>query len=108
MYKTSGLGGRNYHSRNLSVDQHTDAESRGSRSERESWEDDECVRAGECFCNSQDITDFGTVKSSLPVVKHAAHNEQVAADNRADRLTLWMRNVERQCFFRLLNFCLFG
>lgn len=36
------------------------------------------------------------VKSSLPVVKHAVHNEQVAAENRADRLTLWMRNVERQ------------
>ncbi|KAE9394875.1 hypothetical protein BT96DRAFT_998101 [Gymnopus androsaceus JB14] len=80
MYKTSSLGGRNYHSRNLSVDQHTDAESRGSRSERESWEDEECVRA---------------VKSSLPVVKHAVHNEQVAADNRVDRLTLWMKNVEQ-------------
>ncbi|KIK69680.1 hypothetical protein GYMLUDRAFT_34080 [Collybiopsis luxurians FD-317 M1] len=77
---TSSLGGRNYHSRTLSVDQHTDAESRDSRSERESWEDEECVRA---------------VKSSLPVVKHAAHNEQVAADNRVDRLTLWMRNVEQ-------------
>ncbi|KAF9077511.1 hypothetical protein BDP27DRAFT_1282394 [Rhodocollybia butyracea] len=80
MYKTSSLRGRNYHSRNLSVDRHTDAESRGDHSERESWEDEECVRA---------------VKSSLPVVKHAVLNEQVAADNRADRLTLWMRNVEQ-------------
>ncbi|KAJ3878680.1 hypothetical protein F5051DRAFT_452132 [Lentinula edodes] len=80
MYKTSSLGGRSYHSRNLSVDQHTDAGSRDTHSERESWEEEECVRA---------------VKSSLPVVKHAVHNEQVAAENRADRLTLWMRNVEQ-------------
>ncbi|KAJ3731278.1 hypothetical protein DFJ43DRAFT_438028 [Lentinula guzmanii] len=80
MYKTSSLTGRSYHSRNLSVDQNTDAESRGTHSERESWEDEECVRA---------------VKSSLPVVKHAVHNEQVAAENRVDRMTLWMRNVEQ-------------
>ncbi|KAF5389193.1 hypothetical protein D9757_003418 [Collybiopsis confluens] len=77
---TSSLGGRAHYPRNLSVDLHTDVESKGSRSERESWEDEACVRA---------------VKSSLPVVKHAAHNEQVAADNRADRLTIWMRNVEQ-------------
>ncbi|KAJ3777497.1 CAMK/CAMKL/MARK protein kinase [Lentinula raphanica] len=80
MYKTSSLTGKSYHSRNLSVDQQTDAESRGTHSERESWEDEDCVRA---------------VKSSLPVVKHAVHNEQIAADNRVDRLTLWMRNVEQ-------------
>lgn len=34
-------------------------------------------------------------KSSLPVVRHAVHNERVAADNRMDRMAIWMRNVER-------------
>lgn len=36
------------------------------------------------------------VKSSLPVVRHAVHNERVAEDNRIDRMAIWMRNVERK------------
>ncbi|KAH8108678.1 hypothetical protein DFH11DRAFT_1066492 [Phellopilus nigrolimitatus] len=47
---------------------------------RESWENDSLIR---------------DAKSSLPVVRHALHNEQVAADNKYDRLSLWVRNVEQ-------------
>ncbi|KAJ8080316.1 hypothetical protein AAF712_015316 [Marasmius tenuissimus] len=72
-YKTSTIG-RNNASHDRSV------ESRVDHSERESWEDEDLFREA---------------KSSLPVVRHAIHNERVGADNQFDRLTLWMRNVER-------------
>jgi hypothetical protein len=39
---------------------------------------------------------FFLAKSSLPVVRHAVHNERVAADSRMDRMAIWMRNVERE------------
>ncbi|CAK5270445.1 unnamed protein product, partial [Mycena citricolor] len=55
-------------------------ESQHSSTRRESWEDEEFER---------------DVKSSLPVVRHALHNERVAEDNRMDRMAIWMRNVER-------------
>jgi serine/threonine-protein kinase GIN4 len=35
-----------------------------------------------------------TAKSSLPVVRHAVHNEQLAADNRLDRMQIWMNSIE--------------
>lgn len=38
-----------------------------------------------------------TAKSSLPVVRHALRAEQVAADNKVDRMSMWIRNVEREC-----------
>ncbi|CAK5284112.1 unnamed protein product, partial [Mycena citricolor] len=41
------------------------------------------------------LADWVSVKSSLPVVRHALHNERVAEDNRMDRMAIWMRNVER-------------
>nr|GAT42888.1 predicted protein [Mycena chlorophos] len=47
---------------------------------RESWEDELLEREA---------------KSSLPVVRHAVHNERVGADNQADRMAIWMRNVEQ-------------
>ncbi|GJJ13306.1 hypothetical protein Clacol_007558 [Clathrus columnatus] len=47
---------------------------------RESWENQSVIR---------------NVKSSLPTVRHAIRNEQLAADNRLDRMTIWIRNVER-------------
>lgn len=31
----------------------------------------------------------------MPTVRHAIRNEQLAADNRLDRMTIWIRNVER-------------
>ncbi|KAF8879081.1 hypothetical protein CPB84DRAFT_317690 [Gymnopilus junonius] len=33
--------------------------------------------------------------SPLPIIKNAAESEQVAADSRMDRMTIWMRNVEK-------------
>ncbi|KAG5653104.1 hypothetical protein H0H81_002251 [Sphagnurus paluster] len=33
--------------------------------------------------------------SGLPSVRQAAHDERVAADARMDRMTIWMRNVEK-------------
>ncbi|KIM43003.1 hypothetical protein M413DRAFT_393485 [Hebeloma cylindrosporum] len=33
--------------------------------------------------------------SPLPVIKNAAESERVAADSRMDRMTIWMRNVEK-------------
>ncbi|THV03038.1 kinase-like protein [Dendrothele bispora CBS 962.96] len=76
-YKSSSLRG---HGRQISVHQPDDMESRGDQTERESWEDEDVIRQA---------------KSSLPVARHAVHNERVAAENRVDRLTLWMRNVEQ-------------
>ncbi|KAF7364956.1 Protein kinase domain-containing protein [Mycena venus] len=71
---------RNVSSRTL-ADPQDDAVSRRSSSlRRESWEDEAFER---------------DAKSSLPVVRHAVHNERVAADNRMDRMAIWMRNVEQ-------------
>ncbi|KAF8132205.1 hypothetical protein K438DRAFT_1998613 [Mycena galopus ATCC 62051] len=71
---------RNVSSRTL-ADTPDDAASRRSPSlRRESWEDEAFER---------------DAKSSLPVVRHAVHNERVAADNRMDRMAIWMRNVEQ-------------
>ncbi|KAF9468652.1 kinase-like domain-containing protein [Collybia nuda] len=83
LYKTSALAqatGRLV-SHNLSPDVNEgDTESGRSQSERESWEDEVLL---------------DDAKSSLPVVRHAAHNERIAADARMDRMTIWMRNVEK-------------
>ena len=66
---------------------------------KESWEDESFVRDGmpnEQSCERRLTRLFyvHSVKSSLPVVKHAKHNEQIAADNKADRMSMWIRNVE--------------
>lgn len=39
---------------------------------------------------------FPAAKSSLPVVKHAIRTEQISADNKIDRMSMWVRNVERE------------
>ncbi|TFY76275.1 hypothetical protein EWM64_g7738, partial [Hericium alpestre] len=49
-------------------------------SARQSWEDDELIQQA---------------NSSLPVVRQAVRNERVGADNRADRMTIWIQNVEK-------------
>ncbi|KAJ7600903.1 hypothetical protein C8J56DRAFT_911575 [Mycena floridula] len=67
-------------SRQLSVDPQDDCASRQSHSERESWEDDALLREA---------------KSSLPVVRHAIQTERMAADNQINRMSIWMRNVEK-------------
>ncbi|KAI0338866.1 hypothetical protein BDW22DRAFT_1362161 [Trametopsis cervina] len=54
--------------------------SRQSVSDRASWEDENIIREA---------------KSSLPVVRHAVRNEQVAAANQLDRMTIWIKNVEQ-------------
>ncbi|KZT67233.1 hypothetical protein DAEQUDRAFT_729268 [Daedalea quercina L-15889] len=59
--------------------------SRTSISERESWEDDDLIRR-----ESDDAA-----KSSLPVVRHAVRNEDLAVANTLDRMTIWVRNVEK-------------
>ncbi|KAG6902526.1 hypothetical protein C0995_015344 [Termitomyces sp. Mi166 len=47
---------------------------------RESWEDDILLHSA---------------PSGLPSVRQAARDERIAADARMDRLTIWMRNVEK-------------
>ncbi|KAJ7451595.1 hypothetical protein FB451DRAFT_702631 [Mycena latifolia] len=83
-YKNTTLAqgaSRNVSSRTLSAELQDDTVSRRSPSlRRESWEDEALER---------------DAKSSLPVVRHAVHNERVAADNRMDRMAIWMRNVEQ-------------
>ncbi|KAJ6461646.1 hypothetical protein DFH09DRAFT_582339 [Mycena vulgaris] len=83
-YKNTALAqaaSRNVSSRTLSAELQDDTVSRRSPSlRRESWEDEALER---------------DAKSSLPVVRHAVHNERVAADNRNDRMAIWMRNVEQ-------------
>ncbi|KAJ7689156.1 hypothetical protein B0H17DRAFT_643200 [Mycena rosella] len=73
------VASRNVSSRTLSAEQEQ-LDDRSSVSRRESWEDEALER---------------DAKSSLPVVRHAVHNERVAADNRLDRMAIWMRNVEQ-------------
>lgn len=84
LYKTSAIAqltGRTTPAQALSVDAgEDDAQSRRSHSERESWEDEDLLR---------------DANSSLPVVRHAVHSERVAGDSRMDRMTIWMRNVEK-------------
>ncbi|KAH8082009.1 hypothetical protein BXZ70DRAFT_631704 [Cristinia sonorae] len=57
-----------------------DGESRRSVSDRASWENDALVREA---------------KSSLPVVRHAVRNEQLAQESQLDRMTIWIRSVEK-------------
>ncbi|KAJ7433039.1 hypothetical protein B0H11DRAFT_773977 [Mycena galericulata] len=83
-YKNTALAqaaSRNVSSRTLSAEVQDDSVSRRSPSlRRESWEDEALER---------------DAKSSLPVVRHAVHNERLAADNMQDRMAIWMRNVEQ-------------
>jgi hypothetical protein len=70
-----------------------------SQSIRESWEDEVLFREGMFWCDDSAHSSRlpSAAKSSLPVVRQAVHNERVGADNRADRMTIWMRNVESAC-----------
>lgn len=36
-------------------------------------------------------------KSSVPISRHPLHSDQIVADNKADRLSQWIRSVERKC-----------
>lgn len=88
---------RNVSSRTLAEPQ-DDTVSRCSPSpRRESWEDEALERDGTPYAvYLSPILPFFLAKSSLPVVRHALHNERVAADSRMDRMAIWMRNVERE------------
>ncbi|KLO07620.1 hypothetical protein SCHPADRAFT_859973 [Schizopora paradoxa] len=80
LYRSSTLGRSSRQSGRRSSARTEDDDPRLSSSQHESWEDDSFVR---------------NAKSSLPVVRHAMHNEQVAADNKVDRMSMWIRNVEQ-------------
>ncbi|KZT28346.1 hypothetical protein NEOLEDRAFT_916115 [Neolentinus lepideus HHB14362 ss-1] len=54
-------------------------EESGSTGSRESWEE-AVIRDANC---------------TLPAVREAFKNERVGADNQVDRMTIWMRNVEK-------------
>ena len=43
---------------------------------------------------------LATANSSLPVVQQAARNRRVGADNQADRMTIWLQNVESESSIR--------
>jgi len=49
---------------------------------------------------------YSTPVSPLPVIKNAAESERVAADSRMDRMTIWMRNVESECFLLFFASCM--
>ncbi|KAI0923171.1 hypothetical protein AcV7_005759 [Taiwanofungus camphoratus] len=75
LYKTSTLAlGRSAPALLSTEAADDDDESRMSMSERASWEDDTLIRK---------------------VVRHAVRNEDIAAANQLDRMTIWIRNVER-------------
>lgn len=82
-----------------------------SLSARASWEDEELVAKGESIylCHDAARTRLWltrgcdvVAKSSLPNVRHAVRTEQLAAENRLDRMTIWIQNVESElfCFIR--------
>ncbi len=86
-----------------------------SLSARASWEDEELVAKGESFYARHDAAHARLwltcgrdviAKSSLPTVRHAVRTEQLAAENRLDRMTIWIQNVE-STWFRLSNTLLF-
>ncbi|KAF8631694.1 hypothetical protein AX15_002243 [Amanita polypyramis BW_CC] len=77
-YKSSTLGRTT--PRTTSFDLLDDATRAEPPSERLSWEDEALVR---------------DANSSLPAVRHALHNERVGVDAKADRMSIWMRNVEK-------------
>ena len=114
LYKSSTLAlGRSNPALNASAGDAEDGESRRSVSQRASWEDDDLVREGTCsFCRIQEqfvLTDgelghFFAADSSLPVVRHALRNQRVAAANDLDRMTIWIKNVESECFLIWLLF----
>jgi hypothetical protein len=63
---------------------------------RKSWRDLSTVINGEpplMFLNCIKATTSGS-KSSLPAVQQAVRNVQMAAENRLDRMTIWIRSVE--------------
>jgi hypothetical protein len=47
--------------------------------------------------NASHLTSWMLAKSSLPVVRHAADDEQLAADNRLDRMQIWMNSIASTC-----------
>ncbi|KAL4261794.1 non-specific serine/threonine protein kinase [Pleurotus pulmonarius] len=53
------------------------------------------VTATDLGRESWEVEVMHAAKSSLPVVRQAARSERIAADNQADRLSVWMRNVEK-------------
>jgi hypothetical protein len=102
LYKTSAIAqltGRMTPSQVLSTDVgEDDLQLRRNHSERESWQDESLLRDGVFFSTFLDgDLIFLEANSSLPVVRHAVRTERVAADARADRMTIWMRNVESSC-----------
>ncbi|THH04089.1 hypothetical protein EW146_g10267, partial [Bondarzewia mesenterica] len=49
-------------------------------SREQSWDDDELIQQAD---------------STLPVARQAVRNERAGADSRADRMTIWIQNVEK-------------
>ncbi|KAF8073913.1 hypothetical protein FPV67DRAFT_774267 [Lyophyllum atratum] len=82
LYKSSAIAqgaGRSTPALTLTADPEDVALTRG-KSNDASWEDDILLH---------------NAPSGLPSVRHAAHDERIAADARMDRMTIWMRNVEK-------------
>ncbi|KAF8627400.1 hypothetical protein AX17_006215 [Amanita inopinata Kibby_2008] len=78
-YKSSTQG-RTTPARSESFDFLDDATRGEDPSDRHSWEDEILIREAD---------------SSLPAVRHAILNERVGGDAKVDRMTIWMRNVEK-------------
>ncbi|THH18203.1 hypothetical protein EW146_g2746 [Bondarzewia mesenterica] len=74
MYKSSTLGCFN---RRSTQTPSTTAE---DVSREQSWDDDELIQQAD---------------STLPVVRQAVRNERAGVDSRADRMTIWIQNVEK-------------
>lgn len=79
-YKSSTLGRSTPQTTRSSFDFLDDGTRGEPPSEHMSWEDEGLVRQAD---------------TSLPAVRQAIHNERVGADARTDRMTIWMRNVEK-------------
>lgn len=108
LYKSSTqLLGRSTPALTLGSDNVDDEEESRSMSlsARASWEDEELVAKGESASTCHDAARTRlwltrgcdvVAKSSLPTVRHAVRTEQLAAENRLDRMTIWIQNVESE------------
>ncbi|KAI5123455.1 hypothetical protein M0805_008826 [Coniferiporia weirii] len=78
LYKSSTLGRTSI--RKASRQASEDLDQSLGVTHRESWENDTLIR---------------NAKTSIPLVQNVLRSEQVAADDKVDRLSLWVRNVEQ-------------
>jgi hypothetical protein len=99
-YKTSTLRGHGRQSVTMTTEDSAGDHTRVEQSTRQSWEDESLIRQGQSTHSSThgngELTVKITANSSLPVVRQMVHTERVGEGNQADRMSLWLQNVESE------------